>query len=90
MIKSKLKAMHYRISSSVVLVANVLCMSSGTCTHFQITYTAYVPLLIHGVIVSYFFKCSIVGNVSGIISCRLRAAFLSNYRELQAGGNASN
>lgn len=25
-------------------------MSSSACTHFQISYTAYVPLLIHGVI----------------------------------------
>jgi hypothetical protein len=24
-----------------------------------------------------------------MVSCRLRATFLSNYRELQAGGNAS-
>ncbi len=30
------------------------CMSSGTCTHFQISYTAYVPLLIHGVSCSTF------------------------------------
>ena len=28
---------------------NVLCMSSGTCTHFQIIDTAYVPLFMHGV-----------------------------------------
>lgn len=35
---------------------NGLCMSSGTCTHFQISYTAYVPLLIHGVRCSCFFN----------------------------------
>ena len=28
---------------------NGLCMSSGTCTHFQINHTACMPLLIHGV-----------------------------------------
>ena len=28
-------------------------------------------------------------NVGGMVSCRLRATSLSNYRELQAGGNAS-
>jgi hypothetical protein len=28
-------------------------------------------------------------NVGGMVSCRLRATFLSNYTELQAGGNAS-
>jgi len=27
-------------------------------------------------------------NVGGMVSCRLRATFLSIYRELQAGGNA--
>ena len=27
-------------------------------------------------------------NVGGMVSCRLRATFLSNYTELQAGGNA--
>ena len=31
---------------------------------------------------------SITANVGGMVSCRLRAAFLSNYTELQAGGNA--
>ena len=35
---------------------NVLCMSSGTCMHFQISYTTYVPLLIHGVRCSCFFN----------------------------------
>ena len=29
-------------------------------------------------------------NVGGMVSCRLRAADLSKYTELQAGGNASN
>jgi len=29
-------------------------------------------------------------NVGGMVSCRLRATFLSNYTELQVGGNASN
>lgn len=28
-------------------------------------------------------------NGGGMVSCRWRATFLSNYRELQAGGNAS-
>src|SRR5574344_1110314 len=32
------------------MAANVLCMSSGTCIHFQIRDTACVPLLIHGVV----------------------------------------
>ena len=27
-------------------------------------------------------------NVGGMVSCRLRDTFLSNYTELQAGGNA--
>jgi len=27
------------------IAANVLCMSSGTCTHFQISVNTYVPLL---------------------------------------------
>ena len=39
---------------SAAITYNVLCMSSGTCTHFQINYTAYVPLLIHGVSCSTF------------------------------------
>ena len=29
-------------------------------------------------------------NAGGMVSCRLWAADLSNYTELQAGGNASN
>jgi len=29
-------------------------------------------------------------NDGGMVSCRLRATFLSKYTELQAGGNASN
>jgi len=29
-------------------------------------------------------------NGGGMVSCRLRVTFLSNYTELQAGGNASN
>jgi len=33
---------------------------------------------------------SIGGNVGGMVSCRLRAPYLSIYTELQAGGNASN
>jgi len=38
-----------------------------------------------------FMNCgSIAGNGGGMVSCRLRATFLSNYIELQAGGNASN
>jgi len=32
----------------------------------------------------------ITANGGGMVSCRLRATFLSIYRELQAGGNASN
>ena len=28
-------------------------------------------------------------NVGGMVSCRLRATDLSNYKELKAGGNAS-
>jgi hypothetical protein len=32
---------------------------------------------------------SLADNVGGMVSCRLRATFLSNYKELQAGGNAS-
>lgn len=39
----------------VCIVPNVLCMSSGTCTHFQISYTAHVPLLIHGVMCRFLF-----------------------------------
>ena len=33
---------------------------------------------------------TLVANGGGMVSCRLRDAFLSNYTELQAGGNASN
>lgn len=33
---------------------------------------------------------TIGANIGGMVSCRLRATFLSNYTELQAGGNASN
>jgi hypothetical protein len=29
-------------------------------------------------------------NVGGMVSCRMRATLLSNYRKLQAGGDASN
>lgn len=29
-------------------------------------------------------------NGGGMVSCRLRATFISKYTELQAGGNASN
>jgi len=41
---------------SFEMLHNGLCMSSGTCTHFQISYTACVPLLIHGVSCSTLFK----------------------------------
>ena len=37
-----------------VNLTNVLCMSSGTCTNFQITDTDYVPLLIHGVMCRFY------------------------------------
>ena len=32
---------------------------------------------------------ALAGNGGGMVSCRLRATLLSNYTELQAGGNAS-
>jgi hypothetical protein len=38
----------------VKLTANGLCMSSGTCTHFQISTKLSVPLLIHGVMCRFF------------------------------------
>jgi len=31
---------------------------------------------------------AVAANVGGMVSCRLRATFLSIYTELQAGGNA--
>ena len=31
---------------------------------------------------------AITPNVGGMVSCGLRASFLSNYTKLQAGGNA--
>ena len=34
-------------------------------------------------------RFSITANGGGMVSCRLLATFLSNYKELQAGGNAS-
>ena len=38
-----------------IIAHNGLCMSSGTCIHFQITDTVYVPLLIHGVMCRFLF-----------------------------------
>lgn len=46
-------AMHYIPcyggEANVLMRHNVLCMSSGTCTHYQISTKLSVPLLIHGV-----------------------------------------
>ena len=41
-----------------------------------------------GILTGLLIVGKMAGNVGGMVSCRLRAAFLSNYTELQAGGNA--
>ena len=45
-----------------LLANNVLCMSSGTCTHFQISTNLSVPLLIHGVMCRFYSEYEKVSN----------------------------
>lgn len=42
------------LRASGAIAYNVLCMSSGTCTHFQIITKLSVPLLIHGVMCRFY------------------------------------
>jgi len=44
----------FKMKMEAIRHLNEMCMSSGTCTHLQISDTAYVPLLIHGVMCRFY------------------------------------